>query len=448
MTGFFKDVNLVYIIGIISALIGGVWAFYRFVYEKKLERFKEASTNLFVGDENQVLAAVAHLGVFKKDMFFKRNTVAVLLTKLYRELNYDTSNAIVSALIDLCRRDELLYIASEILGISRNLFFQTQPYKDRLTDINTQYGRLDRILSNDSKELEGSLPLQNQTQAIEQWKQKLRDEFIEWDNVVNKELLWHKQIMADTYSRIIRRAYNLNIPARVVFLNYVEQIFYDWNFRFYGKRIPIDIYQNAFAYIHMVQFKTSKCRIRRSGFESSIIADIEFNNIRYILYCTFTKASIRDCKFKRGHIRNSLMAETYFTNVHFTGIKFHNIYFIDAYFVNCSFTNCKGLSSRNFHHAEIDQRTILPEGISRDEIRTLKLSDLLMEMYLSDMRENDKDDLIGRCTSKIRTGAEFLDFLDTPLDRGSYLSKFVSQVCEDFPKTRANEGLTVPQVFK
>ena len=86
MTGFFKDVNLVYIIGIISALIGGVWAFYRFVYEKKLERFKEASTNLFVGDENQVLAAVAHLGVFKKDMFFKRNTVAVLLTKLYREL--------------------------------------------------------------------------------------------------------------------------------------------------------------------------------------------------------------------------------------------------------------------------------------------------------------------------------------------------------------------------
>jgi len=69
------------------------------------------------------------------------------------------------------------------------------------------------------------------------------------------------------------------------------------------------LYQNAFAYTHLVQFKTSNCRIRRSGFERTVLADIEFNDIEDIYDCSFLEASINDLKL-RGVKPNSVSVES------------------------------------------------------------------------------------------------------------------------------------------
>jgi hypothetical protein len=258
--------------------------------------------------------------------------------------------------------------------------------------------------------------------------------------------LWHKQIMADTYSRIIRRAYNVNLSTRTAFWNYLEQVFFDWDFRFYGKKIPIEIYQNAFAYIHLVQFNTSSCRMRRSGFEDSLMADIEFNNIIEISNCFFTRASIRDCIFRNGNIKNSLMAQSYFTDVQFIQINFQDIYFIDSSFTRCTFTECKGLGPMNFYNAGIDSKTRSSLNLTEQATSAITLSEIIASLIFSDLRPGDIDELVGRCTKKMKTKAEFLGLMDIQLDPFNY-AKVMVQAGKDFPSVPAANEVTLKDVY-
>lgn len=104
---FLKGVNLVYVIGIISGIASALWAYKKFLYEKQLEKFKDANINLFKTDKQEVLAAIATLGFFNRDRKFKQNTIDILLSRLYTELDYDITNAIASALIQYSNRRDL-----------------------------------------------------------------------------------------------------------------------------------------------------------------------------------------------------------------------------------------------------------------------------------------------------------------------------------------------------
>lgn len=415
-SGFLKGIDLIWIIGIISGLVTGIWAFYRFVYEKKLERFKEAATNIFSDNEDLVLAAVANLGVFKKDFLFEKNTIDVLLTRLYKELNYNITNAITNALIQFSNRRELLYIGNEILGINRNFFFQDQPHRDMLGDINSQFARINKIKDGDFSGLKDVKEIEKEKETLEKRHARYTDVFMKLNERVSYEILWHKQITADTYARIIRRAGALRRPPSVTFLGYLKQAFLSWDFRFYGAKIPLHLYQNPFAYVHLVQFKTSNCSMRRSGFESAIIADIEFNNIDEIYDCSFNGTYLNDCIFNKGVIRASLLTGASFFSIKFRKIEFRDIFFAGTTFGKCEFTNCTGLTASSFYGASLDNKTILPESITRDSITKLNALQAMKEVWDSGLRVNDKKTVIKKQASNVKSLNEILYIFNSDLE--------------------------------
>lgn len=415
MKEFFQGTTLAWAIGIISGVVAGLWAFYRFVYEKKLERFNNAATNIFSNNEDEVLAAVANLGVFKKDFFFEKNTTDVLLTRLYKELNYNITNAITNALIQFSNRRELMEIANSILGINRNFFFQSKPYKDMLDDIKRQYQNVKQLKAVEKKE--GVFTIDEDDDILDKRYARYSEEFLKLNEKVAYELTWHKQITADTYARIIRSASGLKISRSVVFLNYLKQIILNWDFRFYNSMLSIELYQNPFAYIHLVQFKTKHCSIKRCGFEYALLADIEFNNIDEIYDCFFEGTSVIDCYFNKGAIRRSFIVNSRLRNVRFTQIRFYDIYFAGCYFDNCSFENCEGLSAPHFYGTTLDNKTILPEGISPESIGQIKFMEAYASIQGTQLASADKQFIIEKQAAQIKNLADVEDVYNSEIDR-------------------------------
>lgn len=401
MGDFFTGANLVWTAGIISGIVAGLWAFYRFVYEKKLERFNKAATNIFSNNEDEVLAAVANLGVFKKDYFFEKNTTDVLLTRLYKELNYNITNAITNALIQFSNRRELLEIANAILGINRNFFFQTRPYEDMLGDIKREYKKV-RELKQKEEQSKANFEIEEEKEILEKRYTRYSEEFLKLNDKVAYELTWHRQITADTYARIIRRASGLKISRSVVFLNYLKQIFANWDFHFYGPKLTIELYQNPFAYIHFVQFKTKHCSIKRCGLEYGLLADIEFNNIYDIYGTSFSGSTIIDCQFNKGIIRQSIFLDSRLRNISFKKIQFADIYFAGCSFDNCSFEKCEGLFEHHFYGAILDGKTQLPLNIDLQKIKQLKYMEVFATVQAGNLTPADKQWVIENQARYIR----------------------------------------------
>lgn len=410
MSQFFKDANLVWLIGIISAAIGGIWAFYRFVYEKKLERFNTAALNIFSDDEDKVLAAVANLGVFKRDFLFQKITTDVLLTRLYKELNYNITNAIANALLRFSNRRELLVIADRILDINRNFSFQAYPYKQVVSDIKYHFGETNQVTSFSSSKVVQDV--------IDKKVQQYAEEFISIQEKLDYEIRWHQQITAETYARIIRGIGTLKMSTSVLVLDYLRQVLFTWDFKFYNKKIPLRLYQNCCGNILLVRFKTKSCSISRSDFTTTTIADVDFNDID-IYDCCLNRSRIDDCTFKQGRIAQGLIIDTEFGHVSFSNIYFDNIFFAGCIFKNCSFTGCEGLTEFSFYGAEIDDKTrsSLPDGISK-KLENIKFIDAYNAVQNSTLLNDDKNFITQRQSEKIKSVDNLEEISKSSIERG------------------------------
>jgi len=261
---FLKSFDLVYVIGIISAIFSARWAYKKFLYENQLEKFKDANTNLFKTEKQEVLAAIATLGVFRRDRKFKQNTIDILLSRLYTELDYDITNAIASALIQYSNRQELKYIADELVGINRNFFLQTYPIGLMIDDLKKKWSFFKQLENEQLPEAETvsetetetvsetekdnlektPLPAAGNVSEIErdnvaEMKEKLQ---VEYQRLYPKslyELTWHKQVTADTYSRIMRKASRESKFTRRL------------------RRLEMKLYQNDFNFTHLAKINTS-----------------------------------------------------------------------------------------------------------------------------------------------------------------------------------------------
>ena len=238
MDSFFTGANLTWIIGIISSIAAGLSALSKFRYQNKLELFKETNVNIFKQEKEEVLAAISTMSVFKRDSRFEKHTTNVLLSRLYTELDYDITNAICGALIQYSNRSELLDISSEVLNINRNFFVQTSPVNQMISDLDRSWSALnaessgnatkgdpDKNAGNETNDnLQGSSetetdlskqPKKSATESLGNLEKAMSKELLDnyklrsltWLPKKRYELLWHKQITADTYSRILRRAY-------------------------------------------------------------------------------------------------------------------------------------------------------------------------------------------------------------------------------------------------
>lgn len=333
-----------------ALIIGGVsgwWALKRYRYEKHLEKFKETNANLFKDRKQEVLAAIATLSIFKRNPEFEKNTIDVLLSRLYTELDYDVINSILSTLIQDSNRKELLYIARGLQDINRNFFVQDYPTKQRVNDLNKAISKMEyslqqasspdyyKLITDGKAEMESFL--RNKDQLLAQYNQ----DFINLASLHKYKLAWHKQVTADAYAMFLRKAY-LSNPE---------------------EHLSVRLFQNDFNYVYMAEVKITETSISRSALASAIFAEVEFakNNISRTDFfgSVFTQSG-----FSEGKIIDSIFEQNSFTQVQFKNIHFVNTQFTNCKFESTQFINCTGLTSQHFNHCTADALSKFPEGIT------------------------------------------------------------------------------------
>lgn len=338
-----------WIIGVLSTLITGWWALKKLRYEKRLEKFKETNANLFKDRKQEVLAAIATLSIFKRDPEFEKNTIDVLLSRLYTELDYDIINSIISTLIQDSNRDDLLYIADGLQDINRNFFVQVFPMNQRVSDLNEAIKKLETgskeetlpVVTPDNepqeKNTESEIYLYNKNEVIKQYN----EDFLDLFTLQKYKLVWHKQVTADAYAMFLRKAY---LAKR-------------------GGSISMRLFQNDFNYVYMAEVTTTETRIERSAFGRATFAEVHFENI-YAFKSSFSGAQILQSSFKNGKMKNISFSQVKFEEVLFENIEFENCSFDTTDFKACTFKNCKGLKQEQFKDAiQLDESSTFPPGI-------------------------------------------------------------------------------------
>lgn len=337
-----------WIIGIITALITGWWALKKLRYEKRLEKFKETNASLFKERKQEVLAAIATLSIFKRDPEFEKNTIDVLLSRLYTELDYDVINSILTTLIQDSNREELLYIARGLQDINRNFFIQEHPLNLRLSDMDNALKKLDesnRHFGNDTykalladKKVDAEIYVRNK----ELVQKKYEAEFLDLFSYQKYKLVWHKQVTADAYAAFMRKAFLTKERGNLV----------------------MDLFQNDFNYVYMAEVTTTVTKVKRSAFGYGTFAETDFFNITFERN-SFVNAVIKESSFNGGSI-----SDTDFSKVNFEGVVFENINFAKTKFNTTDFRrtkfiNCSGLQQSDFSDAICyDNECIFPDGIS------------------------------------------------------------------------------------
>lgn len=339
-----------WIIAILSATIGSWWALKKLRYEKRLEKFKETNANLFKEKKQEVLAAIATLSIFKRDPEFEKNTIDVLLSRLYTELDYDIINSILTTLIQESNREDLLYIADGLQDINRNFFVKDYPMNQRISDINSSIKKLDESIKQfsanaaaysdliQSKQVEAEIFIRNKELVYKQYDADFGDLFA----FQKYKLVWHKQVTADAYVMFMRKAH---LAQK-------------------GGELAMNLFQNDFNYVYMAQVSTTDTKIVRSAFGYSLFVEVNLENV-YLYKNSFSRARVFQTSFKNGRIEDNHFSYVNFENVVFENIEFKDCTFLSADFRKTSFINCTGLSQEQFNDSiRYDQECIFPTGIS------------------------------------------------------------------------------------
>lgn len=364
-----------WIIVTITACISGWWALKKFRYEKRLEKFKETNSNLFKDKKQEVLAAIATLSIFKRSPEFEKNTIDVLLSRLYTELDYDIINSILTTLIQNSNKEELIYIAGGLQDINRNFFIQDYPMNQRMVDINNAIKSLtttesvfntpeyETLLAD--KKAEPEVFIRNKNEV----EKKYNEEFKEIFSYQKYRSIWHKQVTADAYAMFMRKAFISNKKDG----------------------LEMNLYQNDFNYVYMAELGFEKVNAARSAFSFGTITDVHFNNCE-IFRCTFESSKMNITTF-----RNGVLERVSFKLARLEEIVFENISFRDCSFeltdiLKTKFINCTGLQQDHFIDAiYFDDECIFPQGIVVEHIESYKLRKQKEREELEKNRETNKD---------------------------------------------------------
>lgn len=350
LAGLLSSGTTPWIIGILSAVIGSWWALRKLRYEKRLEKFKETNANLFKDKKQEVLAAIATLSIFKRDPEFEKNTIDVLLSRLYTELDYDIINSILTTLIQDSNRDDLLYIADGLQDINRNFFVKNTPMTQRIDDINGAIKNLDisfkqyetDAASYDThvkeKKFEAEVFIRNKDIVYKQYDADFSDLFA----FQKYKLVWHKQVTADAYAMFMRKAH---LAQR-------------------GAKLSMNLFQNDFNFVYMAQVTTTDTRIVRSAFGDSLFVEVNLENL-FLFKNDFFKSRIFQSSFKNGEIEDTLFSSVIFEDVIFENIHFKDCIFDLVSFKRVSFINCTGLTQEQFNGSlKYDHECRFPDGIN------------------------------------------------------------------------------------
>ena len=126
------------LIGLLATLFTGYMTYIKYLDDRQFKYYKDNLKNLFSVNKEEVLAAIATLGVYKNNRRYKKSTSDTLLSLIYTNLDYDISNAIIGVLTQKTAKDDLKYIAEKLIEINRNFFIQSYPVGQRKEGIESR----------------------------------------------------------------------------------------------------------------------------------------------------------------------------------------------------------------------------------------------------------------------------------------------------------------------
>lgn len=241
------------LLGFLGALFAAYQGYVQYLDEKQFNFYKEAIKNLFSSDKEEVMAAIATLGVYANRRKYKKSTIDTLINILYTELDYDVSNAIIGVLIQSGKKGEVEYIASRVIEINRNFFIQSHPLSQREKDIKKRIEELGKTGTPAQEEPKDNEQPGSAEPDLGSSLRKLED--------TNKfQLKWHKLITADVLAMILGKATKIGLTSG----------------------IKLEFYQNDFNNSYLVGFEIENFAIRHTAIGSSNIMDLKFRNMKQI----------------------------------------------------------------------------------------------------------------------------------------------------------------------
>jgi uncharacterized protein YjbI with pentapeptide repeats len=336
------------LLGFLGALFAAYEGYLRYLDEKQFNYYKDTIKNLFSSNKEEVMAAIATLGVYTNRRKYKKSTIDTLINILYTELDYDVSNAIIGVLIQSGKKEEVKYISSRVIEINRNFFIQTAPLSNREKDIK------ERI-----KEIQGSgdapAPKDEKTDELQKNEVTIQKQLRKLEATNKFELKWHKNVTADVLSMILNKAFKVGLTSG----------------------LDLEFYQNDFNYCYLAGFNLDNFSIRHSAISSGNIMDLKFSNMKQIYNSTFAYSYISDCHFSGGKISGSSFCGCSFNNVLFENVKFVDSFFFKASFNNCEFRNATGLTPEQFFGVSFLSFTNFNGALDIDDIKKFSIDQVI-----------------------------------------------------------------------
>ncbi len=347
------------LLGFLGALFAAYEGYVRYLDEKQFNYYKDTIKNLFSSDKEEVMAAIATLGVYTNRRKYKKSTVDTLINILYTELDYDVSNAIIGVLIQSGKKDEVKYISSRVIEINRNFFIQTAPLSSREKDMKERLSEIQNSEKEPQTAKDESSTEPKMEMTIQKQIKRLED--------TNKfELKWHKNVTADVLSMILNKAQKVGLTSG----------------------LDLEFYQNDFNYCYLAGFELDNFAIRHSAISSGNIMDLNFINMKQIYNSTFAYSYISDCHFSGGKISNSSFCRCSFNNVIFENVNFVDSFFFGATFNNCEFKNVKGLRPEQFYKITFLSPTNFNNAINIDDIGKFSAEQVLAYLEASPISDD------------------------------------------------------------
>ena len=328
------------LLGFLGALFAAYEGYVRYLDEKQFNFYKDTIKNLFSSNKEEVMAAIATLGVYTNRRKYKKSTIDTLINILYTELDYDVSNAIIGVLIQRGKKDEVKYISSRVIEINRNFFIQTAPLSNRERDIQD---RMKEIRVPDNKPAE---PKEGSTEGAPKSELEIQKLLKKLEDTNKFELKWHKNVTADVLSMILNKAQKVGLTTG----------------------LDLEFYQNDFNYCYLAGFNLDNFSIRHSAISSGNIMDLKFSDMKQIYNSTFAYSYISDCFFSEGKISGSSFCFCSFNNVIFENIKFVDSFFFKASFNNCEFKGVTGLKPEQFYGVKFLSPTNFNGALNVDDL--------------------------------------------------------------------------------
>lgn len=344
---------------ILAGVLGTVAAFYsgfiRYRKEKQIDMFRENIKSLFSEKRDEVLGAVATLGIYKSRNEYEKNVIDVLINRLYGELDYDVTNAIADVLSQYNNADEFNYIFKRLIEINRNYFVQTYPIGSRKTDLETSFNKLNKELKEIGEKIKSEPGSKDELyEARVKLIAKRYDEIQQQGYVHEVKLKWHKVIMADTLGLLLYKAKLQN----------------------QSENLRLNFHQNDFNYAYHSGYDLVNSSFKNVAFGRGSLDEIKMRNVT-IKDSTFDYSWFRKCRFTGGTIDSTLMTVQEMVEVVFEDVSFNDTFFIGVRFVNCRFKNCTGLQPLHFHKTawnglEIEGCSFTPDQIAATEETSVK----------------------------------------------------------------------------